>query len=66
VFLARNNDLANVVTSVKQMEDRFNKRYNYPYVFLNDKAFDEKFMACVARRCRARDGLMRRTGGSAT
>jgi alpha 1,2-mannosyltransferase len=43
VILARNGDLSGVVTSVKQMEDRFNKKFQYPYVFLNEQPFDEQF-----------------------
>ncbi|KAF8592861.1 hypothetical protein BDV93DRAFT_343150, partial [Ceratobasidium sp. AG-I] len=30
VFLARNSDLAGVMESMKHMEDRFNKKFNYP------------------------------------
>ncbi|KAF8228856.1 glycosyltransferase family 15 protein [Tricholoma matsutake] len=48
VVLARNRELEGVVTSVKQMEDRFNKKYQYPYVFLNDEPFDENFKKRVA------------------
>ncbi|KAJ1766903.1 hypothetical protein IW140_003019 [Coemansia sp. RSA 1813] len=33
-----------VAKSMKHMEDRFNHRYNYPYVFLNDKPFSEEFI----------------------
>ncbi|KAG2002385.1 alpha-1,2 mannosyltransferase KTR1 [Coprinopsis cinerea AmutBmut pab1-1] len=43
VILARNSDLAGTVNSIKEIEDRFNRRYQYPYVFLNDEPFDEKF-----------------------
>jgi alpha 1,2-mannosyltransferase len=43
VFLARNSDLAGVLQSMRHMEDRFNKKFNYPYVFLNDVPFDKKF-----------------------
>ena len=28
---------------MEQMEDRFNKKFQYPYVFLNDVPFDETF-----------------------
>lgn len=42
-FPARNGDLNGVVTSIKQMEDRFNKKFQYPYVFLNEEPFDEGF-----------------------
>jgi alpha 1,2-mannosyltransferase len=43
VFLARNSDINGVVTSMKQMEDRFNKRFQYPYVFLNEEKFTDEF-----------------------
>ncbi|KAI9308855.1 nucleotide-diphospho-sugar transferase [Cunninghamella echinulata] len=43
VILARNSDLDGVRQSVRQMEDRFNRKFNYPYVFLNDDDFDEEF-----------------------
>jgi len=43
VMLARNGDLPGVVKSMKQMEDRFNKKFHYPYVFLNEESFTDKF-----------------------
>ncbi|KAF8163313.1 glycosyltransferase family 15 protein [Crassisporium funariophilum] len=43
VFLCRNQDLAGVVTSIKQMEDRFNRNYQYPWVLLNEEPFTEEF-----------------------
>ncbi|KAI5899494.1 glycosyltransferase family 15 protein [Schizophyllum commune H4-8] len=43
VMLARNSDLNGIVTSMKQMEDRFNKKFNYPYVFLNEAEFSSEF-----------------------
>lgn len=47
-MLARNSDLDGIVMSMKQMEDRFNKKFLYPYVFLNEEAFTEKFKKCVS------------------
>jgi alpha 1,2-mannosyltransferase len=49
VMLARNGDLSGVVKSLKQMEDRFNKRFRYPYVFLNEEPFTDEFKECVTR-----------------
>jgi alpha 1,2-mannosyltransferase len=46
-ILARNSDLNGVVKSVKQMEDRFNKKFGYPYVFLNEQPFEENFIKSV-------------------
>jgi hypothetical protein len=46
-MLARNGDLPGVAKSMKQMEDRFNKRFRYPYVFLNEEPFSDQFKKCV-------------------
>ena len=43
VTLARNTDLWEIARSIRQVEDRFNRNYNYDWVFLNDKPFDETF-----------------------
>lgn len=43
VMLARNSDLRGMIVSMKQMEDRFNKKYHYPYIFLNEEPFEDKF-----------------------
>lgn len=47
VFLCRNSDLSGVISSIRQMEDRFNKNYGYPWVLLNEEPFTEEFMTCV-------------------
>jgi len=43
VTLARNSDLWEIVKSIRQIEDRFNRKFNYDWVFLNDKPFDDEF-----------------------
>lgn len=43
VSLARNADVWDIARSIRQVEDRFNRRYNYDWVFLNDKPFDATF-----------------------
>jgi len=43
VFLCRNSDLPGVVASIQQMEDRFNRKYGYPWVLLNEEPFTEEF-----------------------
>lgn len=48
VLLARNSDLSGVVSSMKQMEDRFNKKFQYPYVFLNEEPFTDDFKKCAS------------------
>jgi len=47
VMLARNGDLNGVVVSMKQMEDRFNKKFRYPYVFLNEEPFSDGFKSRI-------------------
>jgi len=42
VVLARNGDLPGVLTSMQQMEDRFNKQFQYPWTFLNEELSDCK------------------------
>ncbi len=43
VTLARNSDVWEISRSIRQVEDRFNRNYNYDWVFLNDDDFDETF-----------------------
>ncbi|KAJ6502536.1 glycolipid 2-alpha-mannosyltransferase-domain-containing protein [Mycena sanguinolenta] len=47
VMLARNGDLDGAVITIKQMEDRFNKRYNYSYVLLNEEPFTDHFKSRI-------------------
>nr|POE46755.1 alpha-1,2 mannosyltransferase ktr1 [Quercus suber] len=43
VTLARNSDVWEISKSIRQIEDRFNRNYNYDWVFLNDAEFDDTF-----------------------
>ncbi|GAA5940672.1 hypothetical protein JCM3775_004758 [Rhodotorula graminis] len=43
VILARNSDVWEILKSIRGIEDRFNRKYHYPYVFLNDQPFDDDF-----------------------
>ena len=44
---ARNSDLNGIVVSMKQMEDRFNKKFHYDYIFLNEQPFEQNFKEWV-------------------
>ncbi|SCU95106.1 LANO_0E09296g1_1 [Lachancea nothofagi CBS 11611] len=44
VTLARNSDLWELASSIRHVEDRFNRRFHYDWVFLNDKPFDDEFI----------------------
>ncbi|CCC68767.1 hypothetical protein NCAS_0B06830 [Naumovozyma castellii] len=43
VTLARNSDLYSLVESIKAVEDRFNHKFQYDWVFLNDAEFSDEF-----------------------
>lgn len=43
VILTRNNELDPLRKTIQQLEARFNHKFNYPYVFLNDVEFTEEF-----------------------
>ena len=43
LILSRNEDVDRAVATVKQMADRFNHVYHYPWVFLNEQPFSEDF-----------------------
>ncbi|KAJ7699463.1 nucleotide-diphospho-sugar transferase, partial [Mycena olivaceomarginata] len=43
VMLARNSDVNGAVQSIRNIEDRFNRDHNYPYVFLNEEPWTDEF-----------------------
>lgn len=47
--ICRNSDLEGMVLSIKSLEERFNHRYHYPWVFANDEPFTEEFRREIAR-----------------
>lgn len=49
VILCRNWELEGIIQSVRQIEDRFNRNFGYPYVFLNEESFSEEFQMQVSR-----------------
>jgi len=48
VMLARNSDVEGAAQAVRGMEDRFNRNYNYPWVFLNEQPFTNDFKRRVS------------------
>ncbi|KAJ2716595.1 hypothetical protein H4R19_000548 [Coemansia spiralis] len=53
VALVRNSDLFGLRQSMRQLEDRFNRQYNYPYIFVNDVPFTDEFKQGVRDVTRA-------------
>jgi hypothetical protein len=43
VVLARNSELYALRSSMRYLEDRFNHKYSYPWIFLNEQPFTEEF-----------------------
>ncbi|CEI99035.1 hypothetical protein RMCBS344292_13129 [Rhizopus microsporus] len=48
VILVRNNELRPMRRTLREFEDRFNRKYNYPYVFLNDEPFTDEFKQSIS------------------
>ncbi|AWU73578.1 hypothetical protein CAS74_001377 [Pichia kudriavzevii] len=49
MVLAKNSDLKGVLYTLDQIESTFNKKFHYPYVFLNDNAFSEHFKSAIRK-----------------
>lgn len=49
MMLARNSDLDGAVASVKSVQKQFNKDFDYPWVFLNDKPWSDEFVKGVMK-----------------
>lgn len=53
--LVRNNELPGMLQSMKELEDTWNHKFNYPWTFINDveftKEFKEKTKALTKAEC---------------
>jgi len=47
-MLVRNSEVEGAVQSIRELEDRFNRKYHYPWVFLNEQPFSEEFKQFVS------------------
>lgn len=48
ISLVRNEELQGILQSMRQLEHRWNKRYNYPWMFFSEKPFTQEFKASTA------------------
>ncbi|CAI5755908.1 unnamed protein product [Candida verbasci] len=48
LMLCRNEDVFEVLETIQNFEDRFNKRYHYDYTFFNDVPFSQEFIYLVS------------------
>lgn len=46
--LCRNSDLYEMLQTIQNVEDRFNRNFHYDWVFLNDKPFTSEFIVKVS------------------
>lgn len=53
IVLVRNNELDGMIQSMNDYEFRFNRKFNYPWIFLNDEPFTDEFKTEVRKRTRA-------------
>ncbi|CAN6610567.1 alpha-1,2 mannosyltransferase Ktr1p [Trichomonascus vanleenenianus] len=44
ITLARNSDLRELMGTIRSIEDRFNHKYHYDWVFLNEEPFSQEFV----------------------
>ncbi|KAL1935189.1 hypothetical protein VTP01DRAFT_4329 [Rhizomucor pusillus] len=49
VILVRNREQEDIAGTIVNLEDRFNKNFRYPYVFLNNEPFTEEFKSAMHR-----------------
>jgi mannosyltransferase len=49
VSLVRNSELNQIRDSIAQIEETFNEKYHYPYVFLNDEPFTDDFKQSIKK-----------------
>lgn len=45
VMLVRNREIREALSSMRNVEDRFNRKFHYPWTFLNDKPFTKEVSA---------------------
>ncbi|CAI1861233.1 hypothetical protein SEUBUCD646_0B05810 [Saccharomyces eubayanus] len=49
VTLVRNSELYDLLSSIKYVEDKINKNFPYPWVFLNNEPFTEEFKEAITK-----------------
>ncbi|CAL9731245.1 probable mannosyltransferase Ktr4p [Monosporozyma unispora] len=41
--LVQNQDISSIISTIEQLEDKFNNKFGYPYTFMNDAEFSDTF-----------------------
>ena len=50
LMLTNNWEIDGALRVVGEVEERFNRKFNYPWIFLNDEPFSDEFERYVVRR----------------
>lgn len=53
VMMARNSDVKGAVSSILNVQDRFNKDFGYPWIFLNNEPWSDDFVSQVTEAVEA-------------
>lgn len=51
ITLARNSDLNNLAPTIRSVEDRFNSKFHYDWVFINNDEFSPEFKKQILNLC---------------
>lgn len=49
VSLVRNHEVTKIGSAIRSFEAKFNKKFRYPYTFLNDEPFSERFIEKIKK-----------------
>lgn len=49
--LVRNTELYDLLPTIRNFEDRFNKKFHYGWIFANDEPFNDDFMKQIRQAC---------------
>ncbi|PVU93750.1 hypothetical protein BB561_003069 [Smittium simulii] len=49
IVLVRDSEIEQLKHSIRMMEDRFNHKFNYPYIFFNEKPFTNNFIQTISK-----------------
>jgi alpha 1,2-mannosyltransferase len=58
VMLVRNREIREALSSMRSVEDRFNRKFHYPWTFLNDKPFTKDVSARSVPLLSCQDSLL--------
>lgn len=54
VALVRNTEITKIGRTIKRFESSFNSKFNYPYTFINDQPFSDRFKKRMAKFTKAK------------